>query len=331
VIGLLRPIRRSSSASGAALIAVVGLAACGGGTSGSVVVRVGQTAITKTTVDHWMATMAGGRTVRDPSRKEDQPLRQQALSSLISSQWLIDEAAGQGLRVSDQEVEQRFKEKNNTSFPGGEAEFQEFLKATGRKVSDFMFEVKAELAASKIRQLVAGREPKITQAQIARYYSQNKQRFAFPERRYFDIDNLLYEAAARQVIREVERGGKNFAEMAIHESLERPSGAHVGSGKEAIERAVFSAKPNVLGGPVRLYGDYSLFEVRRIVAATQQTLAQVQSSIEKRLAAKQRRQTLAELVRALRKRWISRTDCRPGYVVPNCRQYTGPIVPEVGI
>lgn len=313
------------------MIAVAGLAACSGCASDSAVVRVGQTAITKATVDHWMSAMAGERVVGDPPEQQDQTLRQQALSSLISSQWLIDEAADQGLKLSEQEIEQRLKEKKNTSFPGGEAEFHEFLKATGRKVSDVMFEAKAELAASRLRQLVASREPKVTQAQIARYYSQHKQRFASPERRYFDIDNLHSEAEAKRVRREVERG-KSFAKMALQESLERrPRGADVGSGKEAIVRAVFSARPNVLSGPVRLYGDYSLFEVTRIVAATRQPLAQAQSSIEKRLAAEQRRRTLAEFVRAWRKRWIARTDCHAGYVVPNCRQYKGPIIPEAGI
>ncbi len=313
------------------MIAVVaGLAACGCGTSDGVVVRVGQTVITEATLDHWMSAIAGGRAVPDPSRQQDQPLRQQALGFLISSQWLLGEAADQGLKVSKQEIEQRFKEKERASFPGGETEFHEFLKATGKKVSDVMFEIETKLASSKIRQAVASREPKITQAQITRYYNQHKQNYALPERRYFDIESLISEAAARKVRREVEQG-KSFTKTVLHESLERSKSADVGSGKEAIERAVFSARPNVLGGPVRLYGDYSLFEVRRITVAVQPTLAQVQSSIEKRLTAERQRRTLAEFVKAWRKKWIAGTDCQTGYVVPGCRQYKGPTAPQAGI
>lgn len=329
LIRFLRPNRRIS-ASGAALISIVGLAACGNGIPGSVVVRVGQTVITATTVDHWMSEMAGGRVVPDPSKQQDLPLREQALGFLISSQWLLGEAAEEGLKVSKQEIEQRFKDKESASFPGGEAEFHEFLKATGKEVSDVMFEIQAELASSRIRQAVASREPKVTQAQIAKYYSQNKQRFARSERRYFDIDSLLSEAAARKARREVELG-RSFAKMGLHESLERTRSADVGSGKEAIERAVFSARPNVLGGPVRLYGDYSLFEVRRIAVAVQPTLAQVQGSIEKRLAAERQRQTLAEFVKAWRQKWIARTNCRTRYVMPDCKQYTGPMASEAKI
>jgi PPIC-type PPIASE domain/SurA N-terminal domain len=330
VICLPQPIRRGP-ALGAALIAFVGLAACGSGAPDGVVVRVGQTVITKAATDHWMSAMTGERVAEDPPQRQAQMPRQRALSSLISSQWVIDEAADQGLKISEREVEQLFQRMKSASFPGGDAEFREFLKATGRRISDAMLEAKAELASSKIHQLLASREPKVTQAQIADYYSRHKRRFARPEQRYFDIDNLQSKAEARHARREVEQG-KSFAKMALQESLERrPKGAYAGSGKEAIVRAVFSARPHVLGGPVRLYGDYSLFEVTRIVAATRQSLAQAQGSIEKRLTAEQRRRTLAEFVRAWREKWIARTDCHAGYVVPNCRQYKGPVVPEAGI
>jgi hypothetical protein len=41
-------------------IAIGGLAACGGGSSGNVVAQVGADPITKASVSHWMATLAGG-------------------------------------------------------------------------------------------------------------------------------------------------------------------------------------------------------------------------------------------------------------------------------
>lgn len=324
---VLRSIR-CISAFGAALMTLVGLAACGSGTSDSAVVRVGQTTITKATVDHWVPVMTSGLVaVSYLPKQPGQTPRQRALGFLISSEWLIGEAADEGLKVSAQEIDQRF-EKKHDSFPDGDAEFHEFLKATRQTVADVKFGIEAELASSKIRQ---SREPKITQAQIVGYYDQNKQRYLVPEQRYFDIDNLQSKAEARRVKREVELG-KNFAKIALHESLEqRPMSAIAGSGKEAIARAVFSARPNVLSGPVRLYRYYSLFEVRRIVPATHRPLAQVQNSIKQRLAAEQRRPILTELVKTWRNKWIAKTSCRTGYVVPNCKQYKGPAAPEATI
>jgi foldase protein PrsA len=310
------------------LIAVTGFAACGSSVPDSVVVRVGQTAITETTVDHWMSAMAGGRIVRDPS-KQDQTLRQQALAFLISSQWLIGEATNQGLKVSKQEIEQRFKEKKNTSFPGGEAEFHEFLKTTGQTVSDVMLEVKAELASSKIRQKVASREPKITQVQIAEYYTRNKQRYVRPERRELAITNRKSRAGIDQLIREIE-SGKSLASVTQLESVQRQATSGDKDKSNALEKAIFSAKPNVLDS-AKLRVDYYLFKVKQITASSEQPLAQVQSSIRKQLTAEQQQRTLAEFIKAWRKKWTAITDCHTGYVVPGCRQYKGPIVPEAGL
>jgi hypothetical protein len=49
-----------SLALAAVLLVVAGLTACGGGASGDVVAHVGETAITKTAINHWMSTLAGG-------------------------------------------------------------------------------------------------------------------------------------------------------------------------------------------------------------------------------------------------------------------------------
>jgi hypothetical protein len=44
----------------AVLLAIAGVTACGGGTSGEVVAQVGGSSITKAQLSHWMSTLAGG-------------------------------------------------------------------------------------------------------------------------------------------------------------------------------------------------------------------------------------------------------------------------------
>jgi foldase protein PrsA len=323
-----------------------------------VVAQIGGRSITKTMLDHWMSMTAPegvvpgssnytayiacvvrqeaaapksaegqskptGAGLKGECRQRSRMQQEQTLNFLISSVWLIGEAADRRLAVSDQEVERRFEEQKNDWFPNGGAEFREFLETTGQTASDIRFAIKAQLASTKIGQMVMENERKVTQAQVVEYYRKNIRRFQLlPEQRDFDIlEHLESEAAVRKVKREVA-SGKSFANMAIHESLERPSSAaKVSPGKVAIERAVFSAKPGVLGGPVSLDNYYSLFEVTRITAATQQTLAQAQSSIEKQLTTEQHQRALAGFIRAWRRKWISRTDCHTGDVVRKCRQY----------
>lgn len=319
-----------------AVAVVVGacLVACGaGGARDSVVVRVGRSAITSGTLADWMSAMAPEHVVPDPPRftaciarqraltlqpitaeleaecrQQYQTLRQQALDFLISSAWLIGEAADQGLAVSDQEVQRRLEEEGG---PDGES------------VADVKVKIMAELAAARLRQTLKRTEPKITPALIARYYAQHIEDFERRERRYFDIvERLPSSAAARGVMREVAMG-RSLSTMALHEWLDRKNIADVLPLKKAIVRAIFAAKPHVLIGPTPLNERYAVFEVTRVIPAVVRPLAQVRNAIEKQLADEQERGVLAGFIRTWRAKWIARTDCRPGYVVQKCRQGGG--------
>ena len=307
-----------------ALAALAGLAACGGGAPDSVVVRVGRVAITSATVQRWMSAMAGGRTPSDPSQRR--ALRAQALGFLISSQWLLGEAAADGLRPSAPEVQRRFAQKRRASFPGGEQELRAFLRATGQSVSDIVFEAKAELASAKLRQALASREPPITHAQIASYYGRHRGRFEIPERRTVEITNRHSQAAALAVKREVA-AGRRFASFASRMSFPlSPASYSLSLGRDAaLARAIHFARPNVLTGPVLVNRDvdHYLVEVKEITPASERPLEQVQGAIARQLAAERRRRTLGPFIAAWRGRWIARTSCSHGYVVQKCREYSG--------
>lgn len=313
----------------AVTLAVIGCGGCAGGADDSIAVRVGQAAVTSATVNRWMSAMAGGRLPPDPSRR--QQLREQALAFLIPAQWLLGEAAEQRIEPSGREVRRQLEQKRRASFPGGAAELNEFLKATGQDESNITFEAKAELASAKIWQVLASRQPAITQAQVASYYARHRQRYLIPEQRALYVSTLKSTAYAKALRRDIETGKKRFADVSKHETIELPPIAYSTSGGEdaVLDRAIHFARPHVLVGPVRVHGiDYCMFEVRRITPARQQTLAQVQSSIIHQLADQQQRRALAAFVRAWRLRWTARTHCSPGYVVQKCREYNGPRTPE---
>jgi len=299
-------------------LAVSGLGACGGGSGDSVVVRVGGTVITRATVDHRMAVIAGGRVGQDLSTRRG-ALRQQALSFLISSAWLIGEATERGLEVSKQEIARQITRKRDIAFPGGEQEFREFLKTTGQAAPDMALEAEAELAAAKIRALLASQERVVTQAEVADYYSRHKQSFVIPERRKIEISNRKTAKELRQLKRQVE-ATRNFRSRAKTESIERPV-ARADAELTSLERAIYSAKQNVLTGPVKHGVDYYLLLVKSITPASEPTLQQTEGAIKKQLTAERQRRTLADFIKAWRDKWRARTNCLAGYVVQKCRQY----------
>lgn len=311
-----------------AAAATAGLTGCAGGTHDGVAARVGSASITSAAVDHAASVLAGGRLPGDGPRLKT--LRAQALESLISAQWALGEAAEDGIRISAQEARRQLEQKQAASFPGGAAEESAFLKATGQHVSDLALEARAELAATKIRQMLERREPAISQAQIASYYNREAQRFMIPERREIDIIALKSPADAQALRRQVE-GGKRLASVAEHQWVDlSPLAYGPTRGKDAVlARAIHRAPPHVLTGPVRFRGfDYYMFEVLHVTPARQRTLAQVRDSIAHTLAAERQRRTLIAFISGWRRKWTARTDCRTGYVVQKCRQYTGSRTPE---
>jgi foldase protein PrsA len=343
------------SASMTALLAVVVLTACGGCGRGrdSVIVWVGTSSITRDALAHWMSALAPEHMVPDPPQyaacvahqkalvsspaaelkaecmREYQALKRHALDFLISSDWLIGEAADRGLTVSEQETKHRLDEKINSFANGGEAEFQESLKATAHTIADTEHEIEAELASSKLRQKLTSSEHQITYAQVASYYRRNIQRFLVPERRYlFIVENLKSEVIARRLMREVALGQKSLARTGIRESLPRPDFTKVSGVKRTIDKAIFAATPNVVAEPVKLNHVYLVFEVTRIAPGALRPLAQVQRAIAGKLSADRQRRALARFIEEWRTSWIARTNCRPGYVVEKCRQYHGPRMRE---
>jgi hypothetical protein len=310
------------------LVAAMVLCACGGGDTqrastvvsadDRVVARVGAAPITEAAVSHWVSLIAQGPATR--------ALRQHALGLLITAQWLIGEVTDRGQGVSPRDVNMQFEAKNREAFPNGEEELQQFLHQTGETVADVKFKILIELASSTLRELVRNTIPHVTAAQVVRYYSKHRSRFVIPEQRMVKFVERTTLAAATRARRELEAGRSIVSMEPLDESVVRFARVGDPVGEEA-ERQIFSQRPKVLAGPVRLPRSYAVFVVDRIVPSTVQPLKRVEGSIRKRLVADARRQTAADLTRAWMRKWTARTSCAPDYVIQQCSQYTGPREP----
>lgn len=301
------------------LIVAVALCLTGCGESGdtSVAVRFDSSAITRASVKHWMAVLSpAGQT--------------KTLSFLISTAWLKGEATELGRGVSHAQVQRRLQQKIASSYPGGQAEFSAYLKASGQTRADVQLGIERELASAAIEHALAAAQAKVTPAQVAAYYASHRQRFAVSETRTVQITNRKSTAQGEQVRREVA-AGKSFASISQRVVMQRPAKLGMGAVDakdmlelDTLERAIFSAPQGVLSGPVKFRVDYYVFEVRKIAPATYLPLRAVAGAIARQLASERRQANLARFVGAWRARWSARTDCSAGYVVRKCRQYTPP-------
>ena len=80
----------------------------------------------------------------------------------------------------------------------------------------------------------------------------------------------------------------------------------------------------VLGGPVKTPFGYYVYEVKAIHPSSQQSLAQVKETVKSQLASTQQQTALTKFVKEFESRWKARTECRVGYVMQRCKQYTAP-------
>jgi foldase protein PrsA len=368
---------RYISALGAVFFALVGLSACGGGIPGNAVVQVGGNSITKTTYDHWISVAAASSattgtvakpvvpeppaytaciahleaTAAKPAKGQAKPtatqlkseceqqyksLQQEVLGFLISSEWVLGEGNSLGVKVSDKEVKKQFETIKSQQFPKP-AEFEKFLATSGQTVSDLLLRVKLNLLSSKIQQHVVKSKGTPTEAQIAKYYNENKSRFGTPEKRNLRIILTKTEAQAASAKKEVE-SGKSFASVAKKVSIDPTSkanggllsGVTKGQEEKALDEAVFAAKKGVLSGPVKTPFGYYVFEVLSTTAGNQQSLAQAKSSIKQQLTATQQQTALSKFVKEFKKKWTSKTECRTGYMVQDCKGYKAPKTSTTG-
>jgi foldase protein PrsA len=358
------------------LFAVLGLAACGG-VPGDAVVQVGGNPITKTAFDHWMTVAAASSaltagekpvipeppkytaciahlaaTAPKPTKGQKAPttaelkteceqqyksLQSEVLSFLISSQWVLSEASSLGIKLSDAEVKKEFQKIKDAQFPKA-AEFEKFLQTSGQSVSDLLLRVKLNLLSSKIQKQVVKNKGKVTEAQITKYYNENKSRFGTPEKRTIRIVLTKTEAQAVAAKKEIE-SGKSFASVAKKDSIDPTSKADGGLLKEvvkgeeekALDEAIFTAKVHVLGGPVKTPFGYYIYEVVSTIAGSQQSLAQVKSTIKEQLIATNQQKALSSFVKDFKKKWQEKTECQSGYSVADCKGYKAPKTTKSGV
>jgi phosphatidylethanolamine-binding protein (PEBP) family uncharacterized protein len=97
--------------------------------------------IPKASYQHWLAVETALGAASSPSH--------QALGFLITSEWVLGEAAARGITISEAEVKQHFAQLVHQGFPKA-GELQKYLAKSGETEADLLARIKVELLASRI-------------------------------------------------------------------------------------------------------------------------------------------------------------------------------------
>jgi foldase protein PrsA len=268
--------------------------------------------------------------LKSQCKTEFEGLRDQVMGFLIQAKWVEGESSDQGVKVSNKEVEKEFQKQKQQAFPQ-DAEFQQFLKTSGFTLKDIKFRVRLDLFQKKLLAKIGKKKAKITDTQIADYYAKNKARFGQPEKR--DLEVVLTKTAAKaNQAKSAIAGGQAFAAVAKKFSIDEVSktqggkltGLAKGQQEKALDDAVFSAKLKQLVGPVKTQFGFYVFRVTKSTPATQQTLDQSKTQIRTLLTTQNQQTSRQKFITNFQKKWKSRTDCRKGFVVQNCKNAPKP-------
>jgi foldase protein PrsA len=351
----------------ACLLALPVLVAACGGVPGNAVATVDGEPIEKKTFDHWMtiAAKSGGQQAAQipqppafteciankrktlPKQAKGQPkvtdtqlktqckqeyeaLRDQVLQLLISFQWIQGEAEDLDVKVTDAEVKKQFDTQKKASFPK-DADFDKFLKDSGQSLEDIMLRVRLDVLSNKIREKVTKGKDTVTDAAIKKYYDDNKQRFAQPERR--DLQVVLTKTKAKaETARQAIEDGTAWKTVAKKYSIDQASKAQggklaavaKGQQEKSLDDAVFKATKGELVGPVKTQFGYYVFKVDKVTPASQQSLTEAKTTIKQLLASQQQQKSLDKFVKDFRKKWKEKTECRENYVTQDCKNAPKP-------
>jgi foldase protein PrsA len=257
-------------------------------------------------------------------------LLREVMGFLLTSQWVIGEANELGVHVSDAEVHKQFVKIADTQFtkPG---EFEKFMTSSGQTASDLLLRVKLNLLSAKIQQKIVKAKTNVTEAQIEKYYKENKSRFGQQEKRTVSILRTATEAQAKAAKKEIE-SGKSFASVAKKVSTDPTSSKQggliielpKGEEEEPLNADLFAAPAKQLSAVVHTPFGYYIYEVKTIFPGSQQTLAQAKASIRSQLQQTGQQGALSTFVKSFKKKWLAKSDCATGYIVTDCKQYKGP-------
>jgi hypothetical protein len=246
-------------------------------------------------------------------------VRRQALTFLVQSVWIREQAEREGVSVGRAQVAAQEQVLEQQFGLAGAAELRRYLGAVGMSRSDFEFQAQTDALAMALgARAAAGRLRTPTPTQIAAYYATHRRTLVSPQTRELLIVPTATQSAASEAAG-LLRAGQPFAQVVSRFSIDPVSRASGGLVKgytvgefhdPALDAEVAHARVGALVGPLYSRRRFFLvFKVVRVLGGTPLSLSQATPAIRGALTAAQRTRIDARFSAQLVARWKSRTRC----------------------
>jgi foldase protein PrsA len=312
------------------LVVVLVAAGCGGGggqkdVPANAVAVVGDTPITKAQFNF---LIAGAKNQADaakaafpkPGTADYKTLQDKALAYLVQESELEQKGKDIGVQVSDADVDKQIAQIKQQYFGGDEKKFEQQLKAQGFTLPLLKIYQRGNLLSNKLYKKVTS-NVNVTDADIQKYYSDNKAQYQTPASR--DVRHILVSSKkqADDLEHQLKSGG-SFAALAKKYSKDTLSA--VKGGKLTIEKGktvpefdkeAFSLKTNEISPPVHTqYGWHIIQALSAVKAAKTQPLKDVKPQIRQNLLQTKKTDAFQKWLDGVKKDFEKSVSYAAGYV-----------------
>jgi foldase protein PrsA len=322
-------IRRNIALPLLALVAVLALAACGGGSSSAdvpegAIAVVGDKTITKEQFDALMEQQKKAA----ESKKQDFPaagtpeyqaVKATVVEGLVEQQEWELEAEAMGIKVTDQEIETQLNQLKETNGLTDEQKYQAELAKAGITDAQVRDQVRLRILTNKLSEAVT-KNVAVTDADVKAYYDKNRSTYDQPESR--EVRHILVKSQAQaQKLHDQIENGADFAALAkkyTQDTASKADGgkftAFKGRTVQPFDDFVFSAKTGELSDPIKTEFGWHLIEtLGPIKPGTTKPLDEVKDSIRSTLLQTKRNAAVQAWLAALPKKYADQISYAPGY------------------
>jgi foldase protein PrsA len=265
-------------------------------------------------------------------------LRERTLNRLLAGEWVSGAAAELGISVDSGQVQQAFDKSTRERFPT-EAQLGLYLKHTGLTRSDLVFWSKVKLLAGLVRERIARQVGPLSRDRVKAYYESHPGIEGTPEKRDVMVVRAGTSVKAGLNVRREIAAGRSFASLAKalpRQPAETRDGFHPGYENHAfrqprLNRAILSARPHVLYGPIKTEYGYYVFDVIRVHPRRQRPFREVEANIMQKLPGQIHQQALTAFETSWAAKWKARSACANGFDVSLCEQASEPPKAQVSL
>lgn len=254
--------------------------------------------------------------------QEFQTLKNQAVQFLVQREQFEQEAADMDVEVTEKQVDARLEQIQKQYFGGDKKKYEAQLKEQGLSEAQVRNDIRAQIVSEKIFEQVT-RGVKVTDAEVEKYYADNKAQYSQPESR--EVRHILVKTKAKadDLYAQLQAGG-DFAALAKANSED--TGSKANGGKLTIskgqtvapfDKTAFALKKNEISKPVKTeFGFHIIQPLSDVKPAKVTPLKDVKDSIKQQLEQTKKNEAMTKWVDELKKDYEDKVSYAVGFTPP---------------